>query len=1130
MTYKAFLSYSHAVDDKLAPALQTALHRFAKPFYRLRSIRIFRDKSSLRLTPELWPAIQQALSESEYFLLMASPEAANSRWVQSEVDEWLKLHRGSADKILLILTEGEVVWENSANDFDWDRTTALPVNLRGAFKREPLYSDLRWARKSTDLSLRNPQFLEEIGSLGATLHGKSKDEMIGEDVQRHRLFKLVVAALSVVLLTLTIFASGTAFYALNQKSEAERQTVEAVRQKSEAERQRQSALEFAEGERRAAENERLARKGEKEQRDKAEQASRNEKTARKKAEEKQREAENQRRLADQRRVEAERERNIATSRELASAAASQLSSDPELSLLLSLKAHDVTPTFEAEESMRLSVLRSHVHATYRDTLGVVPSPDWKWLVVSNDHKVKATELATGQTINLEGEVRLGSQGFVRFSSNGNLMLVHYRNFGKIQSRIVMWEVGTWHRLNDIPIQDYVKDAHFSPDSKLIKIDTVHGKTTKLFNLASSSWVEINEPDLSFSPDSMWLIGKGPTSTRLWNTATGQKLWEIDCATRVHVFSSNSNYVVLPCNDQSERLNESMRVIEVASGMKAAELYGLSGFPQFSADGKWLVAVEDKSICVLQVGTWQKVATLGGDATDRDVSTFTFSPDGRWLVSACTDRTILVWQVANWQMVDRLRDQGGRFLRFSDNSKVLVTTGEDDSVSAWQVGTWRLITTLQGHFTPLWGGLALSPDGEHILTSHYGYQVRLWKVTAEDESRQITGPGFRTFGEPPRMLYSPDSRYVAIDTSDGVKLVEIETVAKVVLARGTFLAFSPDGKYVFTKGAKYSIQVWFTSTGEKVAQLEGHTNDVKRNDYQNDVREISFSPNGKWVVTAGGTDRTARIWEIGTWRSVVVLNHPASVSEAVFSPDSEWLITSDENLNVFKVGLWQKRAELLGYKGTPQSVSFSSDGRRVLATAGGSDRAAWIWEVGTWHTALVLRGHSQWVTGAQFSPDSKRVLTWSWDNTARVWDAITGETLAILAGDPIPWRADHPNKINSASFSPDGKLIETASGQTVRIWKADNGQLVRILPVLVPGKDVDNGPRTVNGAIFSPDGRSLLAIPNVGFMRIYRREAFAPIDEILTLARRRATRELNVDERKKYLHEVVGERKLMWSTH
>jgi hypothetical protein len=33
--YKAFISYSHAADGKLAPALQTALHNFTKPWYRL---------------------------------------------------------------------------------------------------------------------------------------------------------------------------------------------------------------------------------------------------------------------------------------------------------------------------------------------------------------------------------------------------------------------------------------------------------------------------------------------------------------------------------------------------------------------------------------------------------------------------------------------------------------------------------------------------------------------------------------------------------------------------------------------------------------------------------------------------------------------------------------------------------------------------------------------------------------------------------------------------------------------------------------------------------------------------------------------------------------------------------------
>jgi hypothetical protein len=86
MPYRAFISYSHAAEDgKLAPALQSALHRFAKPWYRLRALDVFRDETSLSVTPALWPSIEKALSESEYFILMASPKAAASHWVRQEM-------------------------------------------------------------------------------------------------------------------------------------------------------------------------------------------------------------------------------------------------------------------------------------------------------------------------------------------------------------------------------------------------------------------------------------------------------------------------------------------------------------------------------------------------------------------------------------------------------------------------------------------------------------------------------------------------------------------------------------------------------------------------------------------------------------------------------------------------------------------------------------------------------------------------------------------------------------------------------------------------------------------------------------------------------------------------------------
>ena len=70
--YDAFLSYSHAADGRLAPALQAGLRSLAKPWYRLRALRVFRDKTSLSASPELWAPIERALAQARFFVLLAS--------------------------------------------------------------------------------------------------------------------------------------------------------------------------------------------------------------------------------------------------------------------------------------------------------------------------------------------------------------------------------------------------------------------------------------------------------------------------------------------------------------------------------------------------------------------------------------------------------------------------------------------------------------------------------------------------------------------------------------------------------------------------------------------------------------------------------------------------------------------------------------------------------------------------------------------------------------------------------------------------------------------------------------------------------------------------------------------------
>src|SRR5215203_1858960 len=222
--YDAFISYSHAADGKLAPALQNGLQRFAKPWYRRRALHLFRDQTSLSATPGLWPSIEQALQGSRYFLLLASPKAAASRWVQQEVAWWLE-HK-SPDTLLIGLTDGHIKRPEGAKDFDWEATDALPPNLKGVFTENPLWVDFRWAQGQEHLSTKNPAFQNALAALAAPLRGIPKEDLIGEDVRQHRRALLLARGAAVVLSLLLVVAVVLGVRA----TQSERRAVESERE------------------------------------------------------------------------------------------------------------------------------------------------------------------------------------------------------------------------------------------------------------------------------------------------------------------------------------------------------------------------------------------------------------------------------------------------------------------------------------------------------------------------------------------------------------------------------------------------------------------------------------------------------------------------------------------------------------------------------------------------------------------------------------------------------------------------------------------------------------------------------------------------------------------------------------
>jgi WD40 repeat protein len=135
--FGAFISYSGQEDRALITKLQNGIEKLAKRWYRPPITKVFVDKTSIAAGTRLWSRIEYGLTRSKWLILMASPEAAQSWWVDREVEWWLT-HR-SLDNVIIVHTAGVLSWDRDAADFSAE-STAIPPCLRGKFDDEPVWT------------------------------------------------------------------------------------------------------------------------------------------------------------------------------------------------------------------------------------------------------------------------------------------------------------------------------------------------------------------------------------------------------------------------------------------------------------------------------------------------------------------------------------------------------------------------------------------------------------------------------------------------------------------------------------------------------------------------------------------------------------------------------------------------------------------------------------------------------------------------------------------------------------------------------------------------------------------------------------------------------------------------------
>lgn len=137
-----------------------------------------------------------------------------------------------------------------------------------------------------------------------------------------------------------------------------------------------------------------------------------------------------------------------------------------------------------------------------------------------------------------------------------------------------------------------------------------------------------------------------------------------------------------------------------------------------------------------------------------------------------------------------------------------------------------------------------------------------------------------------------------------------------------------------------------------------------------------------------------------------------------------------------------------------SIAFSPDGSKLAAAA--EDGCVKLWDAATGQELAVLSRHEQGILSVASSPDGRTLATASSDTTAKLWHAATGRVLATLKG--------HTQRVNAAAFSPDGNRLATGSDDgTVKMWDTETASELMTIQA---------GPGWIRSLAFSPDGRML----------------------------------------------------------
>ncbi|MCZ7543276.1 MAG: TIR domain-containing protein [Anaerolineae bacterium] len=334
---------------------------------------------------------------------------------------------------------------------------------------------------------------------------------------------------------------------------------------------------------------------------------------------------------------------------------------------------------------------------------------------------------------------------------------------------------------------------------------------------------------------------------------------------------------------------------------------------------------------------------------------------------------------------------------------------------------------------------------------------------------------------------------------------------------TAVAISSDGRFALSGSADRLVILWNLQTGQEIRRFEGH---------EDALVQVAFSPDGQTALSTSG-DNTAILWDVATgmelrrfegrydwdlsgaayspdgWMAVVEVGesiapwdlttgvmgepyeeaHAEAVEFVAFSSDGETVLSVvSDSLRKDALSLWdfatgEVRQRFEVDMDAIHSVAFSPDGRTILVAGcipDTSEGYPWCgqevlvqWDVTTGRKTRAFAWQGGWIWWVDFSPDGTRAyaLSCAERNPAVAgcvhtvvveWDVATGEAIRRIQGEGESGRL--------AALSADGRTMITASDGDLYVWDVDAGSQLR---------RIQWHSRRARSFAFSPDGKTAL---------------------------------------------------------